>query len=78
MADPLGRKHQSVRKPKNRHHVDSVCNYILDTEHNDFYSTSGERPSINHVYFDAYAVIHGLEAAMIMLRNAQEEFDKYE
>lgn len=74
MSDPLGRKHQMRRRPPGRHLVDNVCNYILEHEKKDFYSDH-ERPSAKHVYFDAYAVIYGVDSAMTMLRDAQKEWD---
>lgn len=59
---------QTVAKPHGRHHVDSVCNYILEHEEKDF----RENPSTNHVYYDAYAVIYGIAAANRMAASARE------
>lgn len=74
MADPLGRKYQVPRKVKNRHHVDSVCQYILEHEKNDFLR-GNHKPAITHVYYDAYAVIYGIEPANLMLIEARKKWE---
>ena len=74
-VDPLGRNHSIVRKPLNRHHVDAVCDYILVHEEKDFFA-GDERPSVNHVYYDAYVVLFGSSQAIGMLTRAQEKWDK--
>lgn len=71
--DKLGRKQgQTVAKPHGRHHVDSVCRYILETEAKDF----NENPSVKHVYYDAYAVLFGVATAGEMLRRTRDEQDR--
>lgn len=68
MSDPLGRKHQTVRKPTNRPAVDHVCNYVLIKAKDEFY----RKPSVKHVYYNAYLVIFGSEAAALMLADARD------
>lgn len=67
-VDPLGRNHQTVKRPTNRSNVDSVCNFILKHEQKSFM----KKPSIAHVYFDAYSVIFGNPAAVEMLKGARK------
>lgn len=74
-VDPLGRNHTTIHKPTNRHAVDRVCHYILNTEEKDFCS-GDERPRWSHVFFDAYVVVYGYEEAIKMLRVQQEKWDK--
>lgn len=62
------RKHQTVKKPKNRHFVDVLCDYILaDKEHKDFL----KNPTANHVYYNAYALRHGTAQANQLLLAAK-------
>ena len=68
MADPLGRKHQIDRKPKNRANVDRVCGYAMNMERKSFQ----RNPSANHIYFDAYLVLFGSDKAYEMLTKARE------
>lgn len=69
------RKHQTVKKPKNRAQVDSVCNYILMHEEEDFFK-GDNKPSAKHVYYDAYSVMFGSVEAGQMLAEAREEWKK--
>jgi glutaredoxin len=69
MADPLGRKHTTIHKPKNRHQIDRVCDYVLFAKRKDF----AKKPSADHVYFDAYSVIYGTDEAYKMLTKAKEK-----
>jgi hypothetical protein len=75
MADPLGRKHTTIHKPKNRHHVDSICDHILTHEKTDFHHGK-RKPSAQHVYFDAFAVMYGVEEACKMLDEARTKWEK--
>lgn len=69
MADPLGRKHQTVRKPQNRSVVDHVCNFVLTHHWEEF----EKKPATTHVYFSAYSVIFGSTAAYEMLEKARKK-----
>lgn len=62
------RQHQTVKHQTNRHYVDHVCNWVLKMEKNAF----DRWPSVKHVYFSAYAVIHGTEAANKMLSEVRK------
>jgi hypothetical protein len=69
MADPLGRKHQIQRIPKNRWQVDKVCQYVMDKERRNF----TKKPTATHIFFDAYAVVYGQEEAFKMLNTIRSD-----
>lgn len=62
------RQHQTVKQPTNRHYVDHVCNWVLEFAKKGF----RKDPSVNHIYFSAYAVIFGTDAANKMLSEARD------
>lgn len=72
MADPLGRKHTTIHKPKNRWQMDRVCEHVMKTSKWDFES----KPSLDHIYFDAYAVYYGTDAAFKMLNETREKNER--
>ena len=61
--DPLGRKHQIDRKPKNRWRVDDLCDYVMKLKEKSFQKD----PSSSHIYYSAYAILYGEESAAKML-----------
>lgn len=63
MPDPLGRKHQTVRKPKNRWRIDAVLQYVMEKEIGSFQ----KKLSTAHIYYQAFAIYYGEEAAIGML-----------
>lgn len=62
--DPLGHRHQLPKTPNKRYQIDRCADYVMDAEKKSF----KRKPSANHIYFDAYSVIHGTEEAYKMLR----------
>lgn len=72
MADPLGRKHTTIHKPKNRPQVDRVCAYVCATTAKDF----KKKPSANHIYFDAFVVLFGSDEAYKMLTKVREKDER--
>lgn len=71
MADPLGRKHQTIKIPKNRHNVDRVCDWILNDK--ELKACFKRKPTSEHVYFDAYLVLFGSDEAYKMLSEARDK-----
>lgn len=69
MADPLGRKHTTLHKPRNRHQVDRCADYVMDKEKKSFL----KKPSSSHIYFDAYALMFGVDTAHDMLFEARKK-----
>lgn len=69
MADPLGRKHQIDRIPKNRWQVNNVADYVMKNELKNF----NKKPSSSHIYFDAYSLVYGSEEAYKMLDKARNK-----
>lgn len=51
--------------------VGEVCRYIIEFERDDFYHYCDE-PSSDHVYFKAYTIEHGIDAANEELQSVLE------
>jgi len=52
--------------------VGEVCRYIIEFEQDDFYYHCDE-PSSDHIYFKAYTIEHGIDAANEELKLAIEQ-----
>jgi len=65
------RKHQTVKKPKNRWRVDAVCDWVMEKTEKEF----TKNLSSNSVYFHAYAIKYGDELALKMLSEMRTKND---
>jgi hypothetical protein len=64
------RQHQTVKQPTNRHYVDNVCDWVLNSSEAALEFES--KKSANCIYMDAWTVIFGTESALKLLHNVRD------